>query len=194
MKICVVNILLGLLMIVGESAANIGYADLTTNVYFVATIKSSTCQMSLEGGTAGGGDSYTIPVGSNGKVGAIDIINGTENAMANFSLDIIECDDGISKINVTVSGTPSSTVSTALKNNHDVNAGGAENVGLTIARQSAMDSPFVINSTLDSERLVWTATEISNKAVPLVARLVKTSDKITAGDFSTIATFNFTYE
>lgn len=193
MKTYFINMFFGLLIIAGGIAPNICSA-LSLSVYFLATIKSSTCQMSLEGGTADGGDNYTIPVGNNGKVGAMDILNGTANATANFSLKIIECDDGISKINVTINGTPSSTISTALQNSHDANAGGAENVGLTIARQSAANSPFVVNSTTDSERLVWTASEISNKTVPLIARLIKTSDKITAGDFSTIATFSFTYE
>lgn len=68
-------------------------------------------------------------------------------------------------------------------------------MAVTVARVSAPDAPFEVNSTDDSKRLVWTTAEISSKEVPLVARLVETqAGKATTGNFSAIATFNFTYE
>jgi hypothetical protein len=72
---------------------------------------------------------------------------------------------------------------------------GANWAAVTIARESKPEAPFKINSTTDAERLVWTATEITNKEVPLVATLRETSaGKMTIGTFQAVATFEFTYE
>ncbi|MEP9158313.1 hypothetical protein ABKU48_15840, partial [Enterobacter hormaechei] len=45
------------------------------------------------------------------------------------------------------------------------------------------------------KRLVWSATEIQNKEVPLVATIRETKvNSMTVGDFEATATFEFSYE
>ncbi|HFS5793933.1 TPA: fimbrial protein [Citrobacter werkmanii] len=161
---------------------------------FVANIKAATCDMTLQGGSSSDELSYIFTLGNNGKVGAMDIINHLDNATTDFSINIVDCSTGVSKIYVSITGTSVSGVDTALANDLRGSDGGAENIGLTIARQSAPDTSFVINSTASDSSLVWTHAEISSGTVPLVARLVSTADKISSGNFSAIATFNFSYE
>ncbi|MGM8372852.1 fimbrial protein, partial [Enterobacter hormaechei subsp. steigerwaltii] len=46
-----------------------------------------------------------------------------------------------------------------------------------------------------AKRLVWSATEIQNKEVPLVATIRETKvNSMTVGDFEATATFEFSYE
>jgi type 1 fimbria pilin len=79
--------------------------------------------------------------------------------------------------------------------NNASTTGPAAYIGVTIARASAPTSIFTPNSAEDSKRLVWTQAEINAKEVALLARLVQTkSGSATTGDFSALATFNFTYE
>lgn len=74
-------------------------------------------------------------------------------------------------------------------------SGGADFSAVEIARTDTPDAPFIINSKMDEERLVWTSTEIQNKEVPLVATLRETqTGKMTLGDFQAVATFEFSYE
>lgn len=73
--------------------------------------------------------------------------------------------------------------------------GAADYASVEIARASTPDAPFVVNSTVDAERLVWSPTEIQNKEVPLVATLRETQlNKMTIGEFQAVATFEFSYE
>jgi len=68
-------------------------------------------------------------------------------------------------------------------------------LGVSIARASASNQPFVINSTNDSQRLNWSSAEINAKEVTLISRLQETqANKGTTGNFSAVATFNFNYE
>ncbi|EDI1752699.1 fimbrial protein [Salmonella enterica] len=167
---------------------------LNLDLDFIANIKISTCDMTLLGGKSTGGNNYTFTIGNNGKVGAMDIINHLDSASTDFSIGIVNCAPEISKINVSIGGAAVSGMTTALVNSLAGSDGGAKNIGLTIARQTAPDTPFTINSTADDGGLVWTQDEIHSGTVPLIARLISTSDKISAGNFSAIATFNFTYE
>lgn len=163
------------------------------DVTFTANIRETTCDMAIEGGS-GDGQNNTIPIGSGEKVSMDKIVNGDSAAQTTFKLKITECPSSLAALKTTVSGTKSALKNTALDND-STDSAAASNVGLTIARTSESDAPFVIGSTTDSERLVWSSTEIANKEVSLVATLVETSTgKGTTGPFSTIATFNFTYE
>lgn len=184
----------GYLLCIFSCIAPLTANALALDLNFIANIKTSTCDMALQGGTLNGGDNYTFTIGNNGKVSATDIVNGLDSATTDFSINIVDCAPEISKINVSVGGTPVSGMNTALLNSLAGSDGGAENIGLTIARQSAPDVPFTINSSAESGGIVWTQDEIESGSVPLIARLVSTADKISAGNFSTIATFNFTYE
>lgn len=139
----------------------------TLDATFTANIRETTCDMAIEGDSA---------------------------AQTTFKLKITECPSSLAALKTTISGTSSAIKKTALINTStDSNA--TEYIGLTIARTTTPDAPFVIASTTDSERLVWSTTEIASKEVPLVATLVETSSgKGTTGPFSTLATFNFIYE
>lgn len=166
----------------------------TTNldVTFTATLRETTCDMKIEGGT-GDGKNNTIPIGTSGKTSLGDITAGNDTASTTFKLLITECPSSLNALKTTITGTASTDVLTAIAN--AATDSPATNTGVSIARVSAPDAPFTINATDDAKRLVWSGAEISSKEVPLIARLVETkSGQATTGSFSAIATFNFVYE
>lgn len=166
----------------------------TTNldVTFTATLRETTCDMAIEGGT-GNGQNNTIPIGTAGKTSLADIISGADTASTTFKLKITECPSSLAALKTTITGTQSTDMLIAIAN--AASATPAANMGVSIARVSAPTAPFTINSTEDAKRLVWSGTEISSKEVPLIARLVETkSGQATTGSFSAIATFNFEYQ
>src|SRR5690606_15738937 len=98
-------------------------------------------------------------------------------------------------LKTTVKGTKSDDLASGLANSIAKDSGGADYSAVEIARADTPSSPFIINSTVDTERLIWTATEIQNKEVALVATLRETkANNMSIGDFLTTATFEFTYE
>lgn len=158
------------------------------DVNFTANIRETTCDMKLVGGT---GSALTI--GSNSQVRIDDVKAGTANA--NFKIVIVECPASLTSLKTTVKGSPSGYLTTGLVNQITKANGGADYSAVEIARADTPLAPFTINSTVDTERLVWTATEIQNKEVPLVATLRETqTNKMTIGDFQAVATFEFSYE
>ncbi|AZT34373.1 fimbrial protein [Salmonella enterica] len=172
------------------------WADGTNlDVTFKATIRETTCDMTIEG--ASGADN-TITIGDSGQTRLDNILSGSGNISAPFTLKIVECPDSLDSIKTTINGTGSTKVSTALINTYTgTSPAPTSYIGLTIARASALNAPFVINSTADKERLVWTTDEIKTaKAVPLVATMIATgtSAQVEAGRFESTATFEFTYE
>ncbi|WP_368542176.1 fimbrial protein [Enterobacter soli] len=159
---------------------------------FSANIRETTCDIKIDGGT-GDGTNNTLSIGANGNTRVDTIATGA--AKENFKLVITECPSSLNALKTSVSGTVSESLTTAIANSVGTEAGGAANIGLSIARASAPDAPFVINSTDDSKRLVWTRDEITAKEVGLVATLVETAaDQAATGSFRAIATFNFSYE
>lgn len=169
------------------------YAQAADNldVTFNANIRETTCDIKIDGGT-GDGTSNTITLGTDGKARVDDIANGAVKFP--FRLVITECPSSLTALKTVVSGT-ASDVKTALANSVTVPEGGADNVALAISRADAPEAPFEINATDDSKRLVWTSSEINSKEVDLLATLIETkTDGAMTGQFSTLATFNFTYE
>ncbi|QLY68315.1 fimbrial protein [Citrobacter freundii] len=163
------------------------------DVTFTATLRETTCDMAIEGGS-GNGQNNTIPIGSGGTVSLDKIANGDSSAQATFKLKITECPDSLQGLKTTITGTPSSYANYIIVNGSG-EADAASFLGLTIARVSATDAPFTINATADTGRIIWSSAEISAKEVPLVATLAETrTGQGTTGDFSAVATFNFTYE
>lgn len=166
----------------------------TTNldVTFTATLRETTCDMAIEGGT-GDGKNNIIPIGAGGKTSLADIATGSDAASTTFKLKITECPSSLAALKTTVSGSKSGYVETAIING--ATEGPADYMGVTIARSTAATAPFTINSTDDSKRLVWTPDEINSKEVSLIARLVETrANMATTGNFSAMATFNFEYQ
>lgn len=162
------------------------------DVSFTASLRETTCDMKIEGGT-GDGTNNTIPIGTGGKTNLGDIVSGSDAASTQFKLKITECPSSLAALKTTITGTASGYVNTAIVN--AASSTPADYMGVSIARVSAPDAPFVVNSTDDTKRLVWTTSEISGKEVPLIARLVETkSGQATTGNFSATATFNFVYE
>lgn len=169
------------------------YAQAADNleVTFSANIRETTCDIKIDGGT-GDGTSNTITLGTDGKARVDDIANGAVKFP--FRLVITECPSSLTALKTVVSGK-ASDVKTALANSVTVPEGGASNVALAISRADAPEAPFEINATDDSKRLVWTSSEINSKEVDLLATLIETkTDGAMTGQFSTQATFNFTYE
>ncbi|GJL41234.1 TPA: fimbrial protein [Enterobacter chengduensis] len=163
------------------------------DVNFIANIKETTCDMKLVGGS-GSDTEQTIKIGdSQGKIGLDQVQAGT--ATASFKLAIVECPSSLTSLKTTVKGTQSGYLSTGITNSKPVASGGSDYAAVTIARASATNAPFTINSTTDSQRLVWSAAEITSKEVPLVATLKETqTGKMTTGDFEAVVTFEFSYE
>lgn len=162
------------------------------DVNFTATIRETTCDMKLVGGT-GSDTQQTLTIGNNGQVRLEDVKAGTANA--NFKIVIVECPASLTSLKTTVKGTKSDYLPSALANQITKSSGGADYSAVEIARASAPDAPFIINSTVDTERLVWSAAEIQNKEVPLMATMRETkTNSMTIGDFQAVATFEFSYE
>ena len=170
------------------------YAQAADNldVTFSANIRETTCDIKIDGGT-GDGTSNTITLGTDGKARVDDIANGAVKFP--FKLVSTECPSSLTALKTVVSGKAALDVKTALDNSVTVPEGGASNVALAISRADAPEAPFEINATDDSKRLVWTSSEINSKEVDLLATLIETkTDGAMTGQFSTQATFNFTYE
>lgn len=162
------------------------------NVNFTANIRETTCDMKLVGGT-GSDTQQTLTIGNNGKVTLTDVRAGTANA--NFKIVLVECPSSLKSLKTTVKGTKSGYIPSALVNQINSSSGGADYAAINIARASAPDTPFIINSADDAERLVWTAAELQNKEVPLVATMLETqTNRMSIGEFKAVATFEFSYE
>ena len=162
------------------------------DINFTANIRETTCDMKLVGGT-GSDTQQTLTIGNNGQVRLDDVKAGTANA--NFKIVIVECPSSLASLKTTVKGTPSGYLASGLVNQIAKTNGGADFSAAEIARADAPDAPFIVNSTLDAERLVWSPSEIQNKEVNLVATIRETkANSMTIGDFQTVATFEFSYE
>lgn len=174
------------------SLANSVSAAENLDLTFSANIRETTCDIKIDGGS-GDGTNNTISIGSNGTT-RVDTI-ATGEAKENFMLVITECPSSLKSLKTEIAGTASESMNTAIANGIDSASGGAANTGISIARASAPDTPFVINSSDDAKRLVWTPAEISAKEVGLVATMVETmANQAATGSFRAIATFNFSYE
>lgn len=162
------------------------------DINFTANIRETTCDMKLVGGT-GSDTQQTLTIGNNGQVRLDDVKAGTANA--NFKIVIVECPSSLASLKTTVKGTKSGYLASGLVNQIAKANGGADFSAAEIARADAPDAPFIVNSTVDAERLVWSPSEIQNKEVNLVATLRETKENsMTIGDFQTVATFEFSYE
>lgn len=178
-------IALAMLTMAGTAAAT----DL--NVNFTANIRETTCDMKLVGGS-GSDTKQTLTLGSNGQVRIDDV--RARNVSATFKIAMVECPSSLKSLKTTIQGKKGSYSSTGLVNQL-IASGGANFSAVEIARESAPDKPFDINSTVDAKRLVWTPEEIANKEVQLIATMFETqANQLTIGDFQTVATFQFTYE
>lgn len=161
------------------------------DVNFTANIRETTCDMKLVGGT-GSDTQQTLTIGKNGQVRLDDVRAGTANAQ--FKIVIVECPSSLRSLKTTIKGAPASKLKTALTNQL-IPSGGSNWSGVEIARAIAPEAPFLINSTDDAKRLVWTPEEIASSEVQLVATMRETSTgEMTIGAFQTVGTFEFTYE
>ena len=162
------------------------------DVNFTANIRETTCDMKLMGGTGSDTD-QTLLIGNGGQVRLDDVKAGTANA--NFKIVLVECPASLTSLKTKVSGTRSGYLYSGLVNQIQKIDGGADFSAVEIARASAPEAPFIINSDDDAKRLVWSATEIQNKEIPLVATIRETKvNSMTVGDFEATATFEFSYE
>ena len=87
---------------------------------------------------------------------------------------MVSCPPSLASLKTTISGS-ASTLTTAIKNSLSGD-GSAENIGVAISRTATPNTPFVINSSTDTQRLVWSSGEISAGEVPLLATLVETAN------------------
>ncbi|ECJ3938189.1 fimbrial protein [Salmonella enterica] len=198
MKKNVFNLPIAALIVIAGSGTALA-AGTSLDVNFTANVRETTCDMKLSGGTGSDTD-QTLKIGSDSGVRIEDFGTSTNRtgkagAQGNFKIMIVECPPTLASLKTTISGTPSNLLKTSIANSISKDNGGADYSAVSIARVSQPDVQFTINSTVDSERLVWTTDEIKAGEVPLVATLQTTKDGgTTTGNFEAIATFNFNYE
>lgn len=179
------------------AASGTAFAEESTlDATLTANIRETTCDMKLVGGL--GSDTkqnitVSIPGRSNYFIPLADGQAG--KASATFKLVIVECPESLTSLKTTINGTADSRLTTGLANQIAKAEGGAEYAALEIARSIAIDAPFTIGDSSETGGLVWTRDEIDQKEVSLTATLRETqSGLMTIGKFTTIATFNFSYE
>lgn len=194
MRVCMKKNLLGLSIVAITTLALSGsaLADGTNlDINFTANIRETTCDMKLVGGT-GSDTQQTLTLGNNGQVRIDDV--RARSVSATFKIAIVECPSSLKSLKTTLKGKKGSYSTSGLVNQL-ISSGGANFSAVEIARESAPQAPFDVNSTADAKRLVWTPEEIANKEVQLVATMFETQpNQLTIGAFQTVATFEFTYE
>ncbi|EAB6844147.1 TPA: fimbrial protein [Salmonella enterica subsp. salamae serovar 16:m,t:e,n,x] len=172
--------------------------DATLDATLTATIVDTTCDMKLSGGIGGDATEQTINIIVPGRVNTYVPVTDAQagKAASTFKIKIVECPPSMTSLKTTIKGTVSDTSNTALANQIAETDGGAKGAALEIARSTTTTAPFVINSTVDDERLVWTEDEIKKaKEVSLTATLRETkAGEMTIGHFKTVVTFEFSYE
>jgi hypothetical protein len=144
--------------------------------------------MKLVGGT-GSDTKQTLKIGdSNGQVRLESVVAGT--ATAKFKIAIVECPASLQSLKTTVKGTPASAMLTGLVNQITVANGGR--TGLQSRLHVNLNLRRLLKSTQPPmQSALWTATEITNKEVPLVATLRETSaGKMTIGTFRPLQRLN----
>ncbi|EDY6898165.1 fimbrial protein [Salmonella enterica] len=178
------------LAVMAASGSALAANSTNLDVNFTATILETTCNMKLVGGTGSDTVQELIIGNSSGEVRIDDVRAGT--ATADFKLVIVECPASLQSLKTSINGTPSGYSTKILTSG---TKGSADYIGVSVARASKPDESFVINSTADSERLVWSEVEINSKEVPLIAIMKETkANSATTGAFSAVATFVFSYE
>ncbi|MBJ2928947.1 fimbrial protein, partial [Salmonella enterica subsp. enterica serovar Derby] len=157
------------LAVMAASGSALAANSTNLDVNFTATILETTCNMKLVGGTGSDTVQELIIGNSSGEVRIDDVRAGT--ATADFKLVIVECPASLQTLKTSSNGTPSGYSTKILTKG---TKGSADYMVGSVARASNPDAPFVINSTADSERLVWSEVEINNKEVPLIAIMKET--------------------
>lgn len=167
--------------------------DLSVN--FTATIKETTCAMTLNAlnGANISGDTATnnyyldLP-----DMGVSDIVNKSSLSEANFKILASNCNNYISSLSMTLNGAVSNYTDSLIGNDQTV-SGHTNYVGLGIKRMNADENlRFKLNG---SQRVTWTNDEISNGLdLTAMLRQTTTGNTITTGQFQAKVTFVFTYQ
>ncbi|EHR8918932.1 TPA: fimbrial protein [Escherichia coli] len=164
------------------------------NVDFTATVKASTCNITLTGNnvTSDGNDTYTLTFP--GTIGLDKIANKTTQAQANFNLVASGCTIGVSKITTKLSGSASGSSPALIIPSTSDTTSTTDYIGMGIKRIDTDDSTFLTPNSAQS--IIWSGTEISSaEGLKLTVALRETSaGRGVPGDFRAQATFNFIYE
>ncbi|HDR2354437.1 TPA: fimbrial protein [Enterobacter roggenkampii] len=172
-------------LVVASAAAQ----DITVN--FDATIQEPTCNVYIAASPDGSGAGPSAEIKFN-EVQLDKILLNDNSARQTFSLKMDSCDSAITRL-VTTIKTPTVLMDGKAIGNSESGAGSAQHVGVTLARENDPDARFTLNSTDDSQRLVWSSTEMAALSVVLRATLVAETGA-TLGTYSGTATFETTYE
>ena len=164
------------------------------NVDFTATVKASTCNITLSGDnvTPDGSDTYTLTFP--GTIGLDKIANKTTQAQANFNLVASGCTTGVSKITTKLSGNASGSSPALIIPSTSDTTSTTDYIGMGIKRIDTDDSTFLTPNSAQS--IIWSGTEISSaEGLKLTVALRETTaGSGVPGDFRAQATFNFIYE
>lgn len=163
--------------------------DLTVN--FNATIQEPTCNVYIAASGDGSGAASSAEIKFN-SVQLDKIIDKESSAQQAFALKMDSCSAGLTNLVTTIKSSKTLLNNLAIGNSN-TGAGSAQEIGVTIARDSVPDSPFTLNSTSDPQRLVWSSSEVAAKLVKLRATLVADAAP-TLGSYTGTATFETTYD
>lgn len=159
------------------------------SVDFTATVQETTCQMSLSALSGSSivntsTDQYemTLPA-----MGISAVINESAESEGHFKLLPTKCDDTLTGLTMTMTGTLVNN-STYLIANDETN--GAQNVGLALKRMGSS----TLLSFDGSTPIDWSQQERTS-GLDLTAAIRKTSssDAVTAGKFKAKVIFTFNY-
>lgn len=176
-------LLAGIFLLPGALAQDI-------NVDFVATIKGTTCNITLEGTrvTADGNDQYTLRILN---VALDKIINKMPEAQADFKL-VANCDGNIGKITTSLAGNPSVELPYLISPLTSDNSSTTEYIAMGIKLRNASDTEFIPPD--GSKKISWGEGLTKPELEMTVALRETRPGSGRAGNFKALATFNFTYE
>ena len=163
------------------------------NVDFTATVKASTCNITLSGDnfTPVVCDTYTLTFP--GTFGLDKIANKTTQAQANFNLVASGCTTGVSKINTRLSGNASGTTPALIVPLSSDTTSTTNYIGMGIKALGEDDSTFLIPNSAPSF-IPWEISDTYKTLELTVALRETTAGSGVPGDFRAQATFNFIYE
>ncbi|EDT1457656.1 fimbrial protein [Salmonella enterica subsp. enterica serovar Ramatgan] len=163
------------------------------SVDYTATIEEMTCVITITAVgsttlTSSGNAAYilTLP-----EMGVLDISNRTSLSEGNFRLLPTECNNNISSLTMTITGTTS--VSSYLIDGDTGVANAAENIALGFKPMGSDDGSRV--KVDGSQKVTWTNDQVKNGYdLSAMIRRSNSSAGPLPGEFSAKATFVFTYQ
>ncbi|MCL8378227.1 fimbrial protein [Escherichia coli] len=170
------------------------FATTDINVEFTATVKATTCNITLTGTnvTNDGNNNYTLRIP---KMGLDKIANKTTESQADFKLVARECSTGISWIDTTLTGNSSSSSPKLLIPQSGDSSSTTSYIGMGFKKRTTDDATF-LQPNNSAEKIRWSTNEMQpDKGLEMTVALRETEAGTgVPGNFRALATFNFIYQ